>query len=125
MGGMKKVEFRKTNVPTSITHVVVYATSPEKKVVGYFSVDEVVKASPATLWERFGSAGMIDETPFFGYYAGQQYGLGILVGQVLELERPFTFTARNGDLSVPQSFSYFNGRDWRNLKRRKKTKKGC
>ena len=120
MAGRKKVEFRKKNIPDSITHVVVYATSPEKKVLGYFSVAEVVKAHPSTLWERFESVGGIDNRLFDEYYSGQSYGLGIVIGDVVEIDKPFELRDVNGILSAPQSFVYYRPNDWRNLKRRKR-----
>jgi predicted transcriptional regulator len=123
MDGTKKVEFRKINIPESIKYIVVYSTAPQKKVIGYFSVRGIVKTSPAALWEQFGSMGMINEKAFFEYYAGQQYGLGILVGDVSLLGQPCSFPAVNGDLNVPQSFAYCSSNDWRNLKRRKKVEK--
>ena len=34
--GTKKVEFRKLNIPQTISHVVVYSTAPTQKIIGYF-----------------------------------------------------------------------------------------
>ncbi len=68
--GRKKVEFRKLNIPVDIENVVIYSTSPEKKIVGSFSVSKITKATPEKLWQDFKDIGYVDKEFLFEYYSG-------------------------------------------------------
>jgi type I restriction enzyme S subunit len=51
----KLYEFRKTIFDTGrIERVIIYSTSPVKKISATFRTRTVVKASPDELWTRFG-----------------------------------------------------------------------
>ena len=65
MDGEKRVEFRKRRLADDIEVVWVYATAPISKVVGHFSIDEVVQGTPQDIWDRFGAVGVIERTAFF------------------------------------------------------------
>ena len=60
LSGKKKVEFRKTRFNHQISHVVIYATSPIKKVVGYFEVQNIKVAPPKDLWESYSEVSGIE-----------------------------------------------------------------
>ena len=69
--GRKKVEFRKLNIPVNIENVVIYSTSPEKKIVGSFSLSKITKATPEKLWQDFKEIGYVDNEFVFEYSSGQ------------------------------------------------------
>ena len=48
--GEKRVEFRKKEFGRPVSHIVVYSSSPEKKVLGYFKISFVDVANPMTAW---------------------------------------------------------------------------
>lgn len=53
LNGTKKFEFRKGIFKNNnITTVVIYATMPVGKIVGQFSIDEILKNDPESLWVK-------------------------------------------------------------------------
>lgn len=88
MAGVKTVEFRKINVSRNLTHVIVYATAPDKKIVGYFSIKRMVAAAPSTLWRWFGKAGRVSKKDFVAYYNGADIGVAIVIDRVFRFACP-------------------------------------
>ncbi len=118
--GEKKIEFRKLNIPKTIDHVVLYVTAPVQKIVGYFSIKEIIQDTPSQLWDKFEHVSGTTIEFFNKYYSEQEIGLGLLVNEVSILKNPFTLDKAGIGTNPPQSFKYVNRRLWKNLKRRKK-----
>jgi predicted transcriptional regulator len=116
----KKIEFRKLNIPKRITHVVLYATAPIQKIVGYFSIKGIIQDTPSKLWDKFEQVSGTTIEFFNKYYSEQEIGLGLLVNEVSILKTPLTLDKAGIGTKPPQSFKYVNPRLWKNLKRRKK-----
>lgn len=108
MDGVKRVEFRKRRLADDIETVWVYATAPMSKVIGYFSVDEIVQGTPHDIWERFGSVGEIDRDDFFDYFDGRDTAVAILVGAAKRLPTPVALGDIDPRPAVPQSFAYLS-----------------
>jgi predicted transcriptional regulator len=125
MAGKKTVEFRKANVPRNLTHVVVYATAPEKKILGYFSVRKTVEASAATLWRRFGRDGQVSKRDFDEYYTGGGVGIAILVDCIFRFRRPVSVDLNGSLYPIPQSFKYLSRSEWRRFSRRRSRPHRC
>jgi predicted transcriptional regulator len=106
MAGQKQVEFRKIRFSRTISHVVVYVTSPLKHVVGFFEVSEVVEASPLSLWRRFHKIGGIRRKDFAAYFAEKDKGVAIKIKKVWSLSKPQKLNAIYSFKAVPQSFAY-------------------
>lgn len=107
LDGRKAVEFRKHPLAPDVSHVVVYSTVPDQKVLGYFEVDKQVELSPEALWEQYGDRGLIEKTRFFSYYEGRETGTGILIKRVFRCEHPRSLS----DIGVktpPQNIQYLS-----------------
>ncbi len=104
--GDKRVEFRRRGPSSSTTHVIVYATAPVSKVVGWFSVDSIDSDAPATLWDRYGEVGGIDEAAFRAYYDACQVGSAIRVRHANALATPVGLEDLEPGSKAPQSFRY-------------------
>lgn len=113
--GEKKVEFRKLNIPMNIEHVVIYSAYPEKRIVGFFSVSKVTKATPKQLWKNFKNIGCVEKEFLFDYYSGHQYGLAIHVGKVEKVKNPFSLVKIKKN--APQSFMYLENKYFEKIKR--------
>ena len=74
LSGKKTVEFRKNGIPTDVKTIVLYATQPEQKIVGYFDVKHCETAHPEVLWKKYGTLGHIDFDGFNEYYKGKDSG---------------------------------------------------
>src|SRR5947208_3552933 len=70
LSGAKEVELRRSRVPADLTHVLIYASSPEQAVVGWFEVARVEEASPTEIWRRYGSLVGVTRREYRSYLAG-------------------------------------------------------
>lgn len=108
MDGIKQVEFRKRRLADDIDTVWVYATAPVSKVIGHFSVSEVVQGTPQDIWERYGSVGVIEHDAFFDYYGARETAVAIVVGSAERLPDPVSLDAIDPRPAIPQSFAYLS-----------------
>jgi predicted transcriptional regulator len=107
--GTKKYEFRKRifkkpNVDT----IIVYATSPVKKLVGYFLIDDIIKTSPEKLWEMSKEKAGIAKQEFFSYFNEREVGFGIKIKRAVQFNPNIPPREIIPDFYPPQSFSYCN-----------------
>lgn len=106
MDGVKRVEFRKRRLADDIETVWVYATAPVSKVIGHFSVHQIVQGTPQDIWEQYGSVGIIDHDDFFDYYEGRETAVAIIVGSAERLPDPVALDEIDPRPAIPQSFAY-------------------
>jgi predicted transcriptional regulator len=119
IAGTKKVEFRKKKFKRNVDKVFIYSSSPEKLIIGYFTISKIVEDSPQKLWERFNNVGGINETDFYDYYKGVEMGYSIVIDKVYSFENgidPIDFIEK---FSAPQSYIYIEEKRlltavWRN-----------
>lgn len=119
LDGSKTVEFRKKNIPLHLRHVVLYATSPVCRVVGYFSVAEIVTASPSQVWRRFNGAGGISHDKFARYYAGDDIAKAMVIEASSRLLREMKLEALDGEPRPPHSFRYLASKPLKRIVNRK------
>ena len=115
MDGSKTVEFRKVKFREKIGFVVVYASTPIRRIVGYFSVSEIVKGSPRELWSSYKDAAGITEDDFWAYYKDSENAVAILVKDATKLEEPLTLDSVKPNNVAPQSFEYLPGHEFDRL----------
>lgn len=106
MGGQKKVEFRRRALSVETQYVIVYATAPVQKVVGWFEIAEIASDSPDRLWERFGHEGQVAKQDFERYYERCDAGAAIRVRKVIALKSPVTLSELDDAIAAPQSYRY-------------------
>lgn len=88
LDGRKTIEFRKRPLASDVSHIVVYSTVPDQKILGYFEIDKQVELPPRDMWEQYGDRGIIEKELFFSYYEGRESATGILVKRVFRCEQP-------------------------------------
>lgn len=106
MASKKRVEFRKVRFRSEVSHIVLYATAPLRKVLGYFEVSHVDQDSPDALWVRYGAAAGMLREEFEAYFQCTTQGVAIGVGRVYCLGTPLPLVAVDQSLRPPQSFRY-------------------
>jgi predicted transcriptional regulator len=104
--GQKRVEFRKTRFASDVSHVIIYATNPIKRVIGFFTVKGIKEGRPNDLWRRHHRHGGIELESFQAYYGERDNGIAIEVGEVFGLRRPKRLSVLADNLVPPQSFRY-------------------
>ncbi|OHU78841.1 hypothetical protein BKG84_10980 [Mycobacteroides chelonae] len=106
LDGRKRVEFRKRTLAKDISLAWVYATAPVQRVVGYFTIRQIVADAPSVLWARYGSVGCIERHDFDDYYRNSSVGYAIEIQQVWCLSDPPALNVAFPSVVPPQSFRY-------------------
>jgi Uncharacterized conserved protein len=104
--GTKKFEFRKSVFKNSnINTVVVYASSPMQKVIGEFTIDEIMEEKPNVLWEMTQKHSGISKEFFDEYFFNRDRAFAIKVKDITRYKEPKELI--DFDLNfAPQSFVY-------------------
>ncbi len=104
----KKYEFRKrvwSNI--DIKEVIVYSTTPVKKIVGSFTIGQIHKGHPKDLWKRFNEVAGIDEAGFFTYFLNSNIGFAIEISSFKEC-KPADPKRFIPEFRAPESFRYID-----------------
>lgn len=104
--GEKKFEYRRAIFKdNSVDTIVIYSTSPIKKVVGEFKVKKIHCDTPEKLWENTYPYTGINKVDFFNYFKDRNLGYALKIGDITKYEIPKTLS-EIGVKSAPQSFIY-------------------
>jgi len=69
MAGTKKYEFRKSIFKRrSVNTVYIYSSYPVKKIVGKFTIGNILEDRPDLLWEIVKHQSGLDESDFFNLW---------------------------------------------------------
>lgn len=120
MSGNKTVEYRRNGVPVTVTHIVIYSTSPDQKILGFCEVVSCVEASPKELWNKFGLQGHISHAQFNAYFKGCAKGKCYVLSNPQIFSTPLLLKDCWSLSRPPQSFAYLTKNEWQRLKKRKK-----
>lgn len=101
----KLYEFRKSIFKQDVERVFIYSSFPEKKIVGYFEVGEIICKSPAELWDSFSEVSGISEKDFFKYFEGKNEGFAIKIDNLCVFKE-FIDMDDYEEFKAPQSFCY-------------------
>ena len=105
--GIKKFEYRKKGfAKQGIQKVVVYASSPIKKIIGEFQISEIILNTPDLIWTMTKQHAGIDKEYFFKYFEGKKkaYAIGIL--EATKYKEPLDPHILQSNFTPPQSFMY-------------------
>lgn len=105
LSGAKRFEFRRQMFKRTVDVVVIYATSPVKKVVGEFEPVGVVSGEPDDVWLKCKKFAGVDRTLFDVYFQKSQVAYAIKIGNVVRYDNPLDLMATYG-IKPPQSFCY-------------------
>lgn len=107
LSGQKLVEFRKTKLAKDVKYILIYATSPQKKIVGYFKVDGIDIDTPKSIWDKYANVGCVEKKFYWTYYSNSNKAIAIKVGSVFELKNPLEYSSIF-NINPPQNFYYIN-----------------
>lgn len=110
ISGIKTVELRRIRpkAPPG-TLVIVYASSPMKRVLGTCIVEAIGTATPEEIWKLHGASTGIDWSAVADYFRGKSEGVAITVRNPERFITPIPLDKIRkclGDSAPPQSFSY-------------------
>ena len=105
--GKKKYEFRKNRPQKKVDHIIFYASSPQKQVVGEAMIDEILEGSPAEIWKIAKTAAGITRKFYLSYYSGKEKAIAYKLRNV-KLYDPPKELSDFGISKAPQSFIYLD-----------------
>lgn len=109
LSGEKRFEFRRVVPKRPVERVVVYASSPVCRVVGEFSVRQVVSDTPKALWRRTREHAGISWAYFIRYFGGRSCAHAFEVEHAVRYAEPIDPKRVDRSFRPPQSFAYLEG----------------
>lgn len=106
LNGSKLVEFRKRRLAADIDTVLIYESTPTKRIVGHFTIERTELATPRGLWKSYGSVGSIAQADYLTYYGDTETAVGLVIRQVERYRHPVALVELSDRPAVPQSFTY-------------------
>lgn len=107
--GTKRYEYRRTIFSRQdIQKIIVYASSPIKKIIGEFHIAEIILDKPEILWRKTCDFAGINREYFFKYFAGKDKGYAINIKSTKKYEAPIDPWDLLKGFTPPQSFRYIN-----------------
>ena len=108
--GEKCFEFRRTKVKVDAGDwIFVYASSPDRQLVGRFRVGEVLVDTPSKLWSYVKDGAGISLKEFHEYFAGKKLAVGIVVKKPVRFRKSPSLQSLRKELGTfepPQSYRY-------------------
>lgn len=104
--GEKKYEFRKRRIADTLSYIIIYASSPIKRIVGIGEVDNVFLSTPQATWRRARHAAGINKKDYDNYFKGHNQAWTIEMKKIIRLEQPLKPKDIMEDFNIPQSFMY-------------------
>lgn len=109
LSGKKKLEFRRVWSKQQVNAVVIYATSPVKKIVAIGYVKQVHIGTKNKLWELAKSiGGGLSRSALRNYFEGKKYGFAIEFKSISPIKPALSPTLCFKKFSPPQSFAYLS-----------------
>jgi predicted transcriptional regulator len=114
LAGEKILEFRRIFAKQPVDFLVIYSSSPKKRIVAIAKIQNVHEASPTALWNlsRTKSPG-ITRQELYRYFFGKSKGFAIEISSVMRANgEGIDPTTLFENFNAPQSFRYLDPRDY-------------
>ncbi|AIU67253.1 hypothetical protein JV59_33730 [Vibrio coralliilyticus] len=109
ISGEKLFEYRKAVFKRpEVKSVVIYSTMPEGKIVGEFTIGEILAKHPEELWEETKSASGINKSFFDEYFSNREVAYAIQIKDFKKYDNPIDPYQKERGFKAPQSFKYID-----------------
>ena len=106
LSGRKKYEYRKIKPKrNNIEKIIIYSTSPVKKVVAEVEVEAIIEETLEKVWELTKDYSGITKQTYYNYYKNKEKAIVYKLGRVKKYEEPKNLS-EFGINYIPQSFVY-------------------
>ncbi len=105
INGLKKYEYRKIAAKKDIKSLIIYETTPVKRVVAEAEIIDVLMMEPEKLWDLTKKESGIDKVFFDQYFDGREVAYAYKLGKIKVYAQPKTLM-EYGIKAAPQSFVY-------------------
>ena len=107
INGTKKFEYRTKAAKCDVGKIIIYETTPVKKIVAEVEIVDVLMMSPNALWNETKLASGISKDYFDAYFKNREVAYDYKLGTIKVYDRPREL-AEFGLKFAPQSFVYVN-----------------
>ena len=105
INGKKKYEYRKIAAKQDVSSIIIYETTPIKRIVAEAEITEVIMLPPEQLWQETKQSAGITKVFFDDYFQGRQIAYAYKLGKITVYKEPKRLIDF-GVKSAPQSFIY-------------------
>lgn len=105
INGTKKYEYRTKAAKKDVNKLIIYETTPIKKIVAEAEIIEVLALDPTTLWKETKSYSGITKSYFDKYFKNRKIAYAYKLGNIKVYDEPKAL-ADFGLKAAPQSFAY-------------------
>lgn len=102
---IKLYELRKKPLNEKVDTIIIYSSGKDKKVVGEFKIDKIIKDSPNNIWNLGENVLGIDKKSFYEYFKNSEYAYAIKIKDIIKYDIPKDLRDF-GIKKAPQSFCY-------------------
>lgn len=107
--GKKKFEFRKTRFnKDKIDNVLIYSTSPVKKIIGRVTIGNILEGHPKNIWKKCHKHSGLTKEEFFTYFADKEIAYALSIEDVEHFAKPIDPYIEFDGFVPPQSYCYWN-----------------
>lgn len=106
MNGDKTVEYRKRPPIQPVSLIVLYSSSPIKKIVGLAEVTEVSCGKKDVIWKSTSTMGGISKKEYDEYFGKSDISCVLKIGKLLKLKTPLSPSIIKRGFHIPQSYTY-------------------
>jgi predicted transcriptional regulator len=106
LSGEKTVEYRKRPPVQPISLIILYSSSPIKKIVGLAEVTEVSCGKKDIIWKSTSKIGGISKKEYDNYFAGSEISCVIKIGKLLTLKTPLPPSSIIRGFHIRQGYVY-------------------
>lgn len=114
--GNKSVELRRIAPKVSSGDVlVIYESSPVKRITSYCEIESVIIAEPDRLWEMVRNEVGLTYDSFTDYFKGKMQAVGIKLGKLQILNDSKVLSVVSEKLQAPQSYRYLTQEQFQSI----------
>ena len=106
IAGRKKYEFRKKGFKKQVRKVFIYASSPVCRIIGEFTLGQILEGPPDMIWSKTSSHAGITREFFDKYYEKKGNAYALEIKDLKVYDNPINPMAVFGQFTPPQSFCY-------------------
>ena len=105
IAGTKKYEYRKIAAKQDVSSIIIYETTPIKRIVAEAEIVGVLELPPEDLWKQTKNESGISKVFFDRYFANRTIAYAYKLGKIKVYDTPKTLMDY-GIKAAPQSFVY-------------------
>lgn len=114
--GQKKIELRRIAPKVKPGDIlIIYESSPVKRITAYCEIDSIVVTEMNKLWEIAKDVAGLTYESFAKYFAGKPQASGIKLRKVQLLSTPRELSVISTDMQAPQSYRYLTQKQFQTL----------